>query len=103
MRIATLRRPRGGERVPGVVGTARLDRRTKRLTKRLHAGDIAGIDHVDLDRVAGEGLVPAGVVAVVNVAPSVSGRYPNLGPEVLLTGGVPILDNVGGDIFGQIR
>jgi uncharacterized membrane-anchored protein len=50
-----------------------------------------------------EALVAAGVVAVVNVAPSVSGRYPNLGPEVLLTGGVPILDNVGGDIFGQIR
>jgi len=103
MKIATLRRPRGGERVPGVVGTARLDRRTKRLTKRLRPGDIAVIDHVDLDRVAAEALVAAGVAAVVNVAPSVSGRYPNLGPEVLLTAGIPILDNVGGDIFGQIR
>jgi len=89
--------------VPGVVGTARLDRRTKRLTKRLRPGDIAVIDHVDLDRVAAEALVAAGVAAVVNVAPSVSGRYPNLGPEVLLTAGIPILDNVGGDIFGQIR
>ena len=89
--------------MPGVVGTARLDRRTKRLTKRLRPGDIAVIDHVDLDRVAAEALVAAGVAAVVNVAPSVSGRYPNLGPEVLLTAGIPILDNVGGDIFGQIR
>ena len=103
MRIATLRHPRGGDRLPGVAGTARLDRRTKRLTKRLRSGDIAVIDHIDLDRVAAEGLVAAGVAAVVNVAPCVSGRYPNLGPEVLLAAGVPVIDNVGGDIFGQVR
>jgi len=103
MKIATLRRPRNGERLPGVVGTARLDRRTKRLTKRLRPGDVAVIDHVDLDRVAAEALVAAQVAAVINVAPSVSGRYPNLGPEVLLAAGIPIVDNVGGDIFGQVR
>src|SRR5438270_13195499 len=103
MRIATLRRSRTGERAPGVVGTARLDRRTKNLTKRLRPGDIAVIDHVDLDRVAAEALVACGVAAVVNVAPSVSGRYPNLGPEVLLSAGIPVLDDVGPDVFGQIR
>jgi len=103
MRIATLRRARAGDRLPGVVGTARLDRRTKNLTKRLRAGDIAVIDHVDLDRVAAEALVGCGVAAVINVAPSVSGRYPNLGPEVLLAAGIPVIDDVGADIFGQVR
>jgi len=103
MRIATLRRPRGGDRLPGVAGTARVDKRTKRLTKRLRPGDIAVIDHVDLDRIAAEGLVAGGVAAVVNVAPSISGRYPNLGPEVLLAAGVPLLDATGPDIFAHVR
>src|SRR4051794_2806803 len=103
MRLATLRRPRSGERPPGAVGIARLDRRTKRLTKRLRPGDIAVIDHVDLDRVGAEALVAARVAAVVNTAPSISGRYPNLGPEVLLTAGIPLLDSVDAEIFSEVR
>ena len=103
MRFATLRGARTGDRQPGVVGTARLDRRTKNLTKRLRPGDVAVIDHVDLDRVAAEALVSCGVAAVVNVAPSVSGRYPNLGPEVLLAAGIPVIDDVGPDVFSQVR
>ena len=103
MNIATLRRPRSGDREPGVVGVARLDRRTKRLTKRLRAGDVAVIDHVDLDRVAAEALVAARVGAVVNVGPSISGRYPNLGPEILLTAGIPLLDAVDAELFSQLR
>ena len=85
------------------MGPARLDMRTKRLTKRLRPGDIAIIDHVDLDRVAAEALVAAKVCAVVNAAPSISGRYPNLGPEILFAAGVPLLDDVEGDVFAQIR
>jgi uncharacterized membrane-anchored protein len=103
MRFATLRGARTSDRLPGVVGTARLDRRTKNLTKRLRPGDVAVIDHVDLDRVAAEALVGCGVAAVVNVAPSVSGRYPNLGPEVLLAAGIPVIDDVGPDVFSQVR
>src|SRR3954454_1982533 len=103
MRLATLRRPRSGDRQPGVVGAARLDRRTKNLTKRLQPGDIAIIDHVDLDRVGAEGLVAARVAAVINAAPSISGRYPNLGPEILLTGGIPLLDAVDGEVFASVR
>ena len=57
-----------------------VDRRTKDLVKRLEPGEIAVIDHEDLDRVAADGLVEAGVAAVVNAAPSISGRYPNGGP-----------------------
>ena len=68
------------EDLPGVVGPARLDRRTKNLTKRLRMGEIAIIDHADLDRLGAEALLRQQVAAVVNVAPSITGRYPNLGP-----------------------
>jgi len=78
MRLPTLRRARNSD--PGqLTGTARLDRRTKRLVGRLRPGDIAVIDHVDLDRVAADSLVAAGVKAGLNAKPSISGRYPTLG------------------------
>src|SRR3954454_11800459 len=102
MRIGTLRRGRAPETGPGVAGTARLDRRTKNLTKRLRPGDIAVIDHVDLDRVSADALVGCRVAAVVNAAPTISGRYPNLGPEILLAAGIPLLDNVGVDVFASV-
>ncbi|MDP9417261.1 MAG: putative cytokinetic ring protein SteA [Actinomycetota bacterium] len=98
MRIDTLRRRRPPE-LPGVVGVARLDKRTKTLTKRLRPGDIAVIDHLDLDRVSAEALLATRVAAVVNVAASTSGRYPNLGPEILVAAGVPLVDEVGPDVF----
>jgi uncharacterized membrane-anchored protein len=103
MSFATLRRTRAGDDLPGAIGAVRLDRRTKNLTRRLRPGDIAVIDHVDLDRVAAEALVACGVGGVVNVAPSVSGRYPNLGPGILLAAGVPLVDDVGPEAFGQLR
>ncbi len=102
MRLGTLRRSRGVA-APGVVGAARLDKRTKDLTKRLRPGDVAIIDHVDLDRVSAEALVRGNVAAVVNAAPSISGRYPNLGPEILVTAGVPLLDSVGPEVFAAVR
>ena len=77
------------------AGVARVDRRTKDLVPRAGAGDIAVIDHEDLDRVAAEGLVAAGVSAVVNASASISGRYPNLGPLILVEAGIPLLDHVG--------
>lgn len=102
MRLPTLRRNRNSD--PGrVLGTARLDRRTKRLVGRLRPGDIAVIDHVDLDRVAADSLVAVGVAAVLNAKPSVSGRYPNLGPEVLIAAGIPLLDDLGEGVFERIR
>ncbi|SCL30172.1 Uncharacterized membrane-anchored protein [Micromonospora pallida] len=102
MRLPTLRRTRSAE--PGsVVGTARLDRRTKRLVGRLRPGEIAVIDHVDVDRVAADSLVAVGVAAVLNAKPSISGRYPNLGPEVLVSAGIPLLDDLGEGVFQRIR
>jgi uncharacterized membrane-anchored protein len=102
MRLPTLRRARSAE--PGVItGTARLDRRTKRLVGRLRAGDVAVIDHIDLDRVAADSLVAVGVCAVINAKPSISGRYPNLGPEVLVQAGIPLVDDLGDELFDRLR
>jgi uncharacterized membrane-anchored protein len=101
MRMPTLRKSRPVTE-PGISGVARMDRRTKSLTKRLGSGDIAIIDHVDLDRVSAESLVSAGVRAVINVAPSISGRYPNLGPEILVSAGIALLDATGDEVFTEI-
>jgi uncharacterized membrane-anchored protein len=87
------------EDLPGVTGPARLDRRTKNLTKRLAPGDIAIIDHEDLDRVAADALVSRQVAAVVNASASISGRYPNHGPQLLVEAGIPLLDEAGPDLF----
>jgi uncharacterized membrane-anchored protein len=86
-----------------VTARARLDRRTKNLTKRLQPGDIAIIDHADLDRVAADSLIRCQVAAVVNAAPSISGRYPNLGPQLLVEAGIPLIDDVGAEVFDQVR
>jgi uncharacterized membrane-anchored protein len=88
--------------LPGVIGAARLDRRTKNLTKRLSPGDIAVIDHRDLDRMSAEGLIDCQVAAVVNAAPSITGRYPNLGPQLLVEAGIPLVDNAGPDVFARV-
>src|SRR5699024_11066943 len=69
------------------------------LTKRLRPGDIAVIDHQDLDRVSAEALVACRPAAVVNAAPSISGRYPNLGPEILVAAGIPLLDSAGPEVM----
>jgi uncharacterized membrane-anchored protein len=82
---------------------ARIDRRTKRLTKRLQPGEIAIIDHVDVDRVSAEALVACGAAAVVNVASGISGRYPNLGPQILLDNGVPFIDNANQELFERVK
>ena len=65
----------------------------------LAAGDIALIHHTDLDAVAAQSLIDAGVAAVVNAAPSISGRYPNVGPSLLAEAQIPILDHVGDAFF----
>jgi uncharacterized membrane-anchored protein len=107
MKVPTLgfiaiRRTRSKDQA-GVVATARLDRRTKNLIKRLKPGDIAIIDHIDLDRVAADALVRSQVKAVINVAPSISGRYPNQGPQLLVDAGIPLVDDVGPDVFDLVR
>ena len=86
----------------GVVGCARVGKRTKDLTKRLEPGDIAVIDHADLDRVAADGLIDAGVAAVVNASPSITGRYPNGGPLRLVRAGVVLIDDAGSSVMDAV-
>jgi uncharacterized membrane-anchored protein len=101
MRLPT--RPRAAEATSAVTGTIRMERRTGSLLRRLRPGDIAVIDHLDLDRASAEALVASGVVAVVNASPFISGRHPNRGPELLAGAGVLMLDDVGSTVFAQLR
>jgi uncharacterized membrane-anchored protein len=79
--------------VPSVItGTARVGLRTKELVRRLEPGEIAVIDHRNLDRVAAQELVAASPAAVVNASSSADGTYPNLGPLTLLRAGIPLID-----------
>lgn len=88
---------------PTVTGVARVGRRTKDLAKTIRPGEIAVIDHEDLDTVATESLLTAGVIAVVNAASSISGRYPNAGPLLLPVAGVAILDGVGRSVLDTVE
>jgi uncharacterized membrane-anchored protein len=83
-------------------GAARLGRRTKLLVRHLLAGEVALIDHRDLDRVSAEDLISAGVAAVLNCGPSASGSYPNLGPLLLVEAGVLLVDLPDDSLFGLL-
>ncbi len=96
-------RRRDAEAEPALIsGPARLDRRTKELVNRLDPGDVAVIDHLDIDRVAAESLVAAGPAVVLNVAASSSGRYPNEGPLLLLRAGIPLIDQFGPEVMDRL-
>ncbi len=82
-----------------IEGRARLGRRTKDLVKHLGPGDVAVIDHVNIDRIAAEELIATGTKAVLNAASSSNGRYPNAGPLLLVQAGVALLDVEVGDPF----
>jgi uncharacterized membrane-anchored protein len=95
---------RRGPAEPEIVeGPARVDRRTKNLVKRAWPGEIAVIDHEDIDRVAAEQLIERKVAAVVNASASISGRYPTEGPLLLAAAGVPIIDCAGSDVMHAVR
>lgn len=86
-----------------IHGIARVDKRTKHLIGRLQPGEIAVIDHDDLDRIAAEGLVERRVKAVLNAAPSATGKYPNLGPLLLTQAGIPLIDSIGPELFDCVK
>ncbi len=96
---ALFSRRNGGSPGEAIEGTVRLGRRTKHLVKRLAPGDIAVVDHVNIDRIAAEELIATGVRVVINAAPSSNGRYPNTGPLLLARAGVALVDAEGADPF----
>ena len=108
-----LLRKAGASRSPGpdadpdaprtIAGPARLGKRTKHLVKRLRPGEIAVIDHADLDRVSGEDLIACGVKAVVNQAASSTGTYPNMGPLLLVQAGIHLVDEPDADLFDALH
>ncbi len=102
MRMAALL-SRNSSSKPGVVGTARVDRDIDRLMRRVEPGDIVVLDILDLDRVTADALVDANIAGVVNASPSISGRYPNLGPEVLVGNGITLIDEAGPEIFKKLK
>ena len=83
-------------------GAVRPGRRTKLLVKHLHRGDIALIDHRDIDRVSAEELIAAGAIAVLNCSPSSSGTYPNLGPQLLVEAGILLVDLPGDSLMEDL-
>lgn len=87
----------------GIQGPARLDKRTKDLVKRLKPGDIAIINHMDIDKVSAESLIERKPAAVVNSACSMTGSYPNLGPLMIVASGIPIIDEAGERVFEVVR
>lgn len=96
-------RTRSETGAPEVAGVVRADRRTPALLARLRPGDIALLDHSDLDRATAVALVDAGAAAVLNASPMISGRFPNLGPQVLVEAGLPVVDGLGADVFSAVR
>ena len=87
---------------PGVVGPARLCRRLEDLNS-VRVGDVVVVDVVDLEAETAQGLVDHQVAAVLNVSSSSSGRYPNLGPQVLADAGVMLVDRVGEAVWQSLR
>src|SRR5258708_26671709 len=96
-------RGEGADGQAGGVGWGRLDRRAKAFASRLCPGDIAIIDHVDLDLTGADALIGRQVAAVVNAARSMSGRYPNRGPQLLVEAGIPLIDDVGPEVFDRVQ
>ena len=89
--------------LPGVHGTARVDRRIATLLPRLRPGDVAVLDVLDLDKAVAQSLVEARVAAVVDASDLISGRYPNLGPEVLAAAGILLVDRIGADAMAAVK
>ncbi len=92
----------GREAPPPVAGPVRPGRRTKLLVRHLVPGDIALVDHLDIDRVSAEELIAARTAAVLNCRPSSSGTYPNLGPLLLVEAGITLVDLPGDALFDLV-
>lgn len=75
-----------------VKGKIKKDRKTKNLIKRLKPGDIALIAHKDLDEIAANSLVESKIKCIINTEETISGKYPNQGPSILLEANIPIYE-----------
>lgn len=85
-----------------ISGIVRIDTRTKNLVRRLKPGEIAVILHEDLDMVAAENLVACKPRAVINCYSSISGKYVNRGPYLLIEAGITLIDNAGEELLKHV-
>ena len=79
-----------------------MSRRSEALLDRVGHKDIVVIDQVDIDRATADALVKAGVTGVINASSSISGRFPNLGPEILVASDILLVDGVGDTVFARV-
>ncbi len=75
-----------------IKGIAKKDKVTKNLTNRLKAKDIAIISHKDLDEIAAISLVESKISCIINTEETISGKYPNRGPAILVENNIPIFE-----------
>ena len=80
-----------------------MSRRSEALLDRVGHKDIVVIDQVDIDRATADALVKAGVTGVINASSSISGRFPNLGPEILVASDILLVDGVGDTVFARVK
>lgn len=86
-----------------IRGVARVDKKTKNLVKRLNPGEIAVIDHENIDEIAAQALISKKIKAVINSNKSIGGKYPNMGPLLLVEAGIVIIDNSGADLLHEVK
>ncbi len=86
-----------------IRGPVKMDKKTKDLVERLEPGDIALICHRDLDETAADSLCKKRIKAVINADSSLSGRYPNKGPQKLARSGIVHLDQAGVHLFERLH
>lgn len=86
-----------------IKGRVKKDKKTKNLTKRLKSGDIALICHKDLDEIGASSLVEKKVKCVINTDKTISGRYPNQGPSILLKANIPLFEVYDDSLFELIK
>lgn len=75
-----------------IKGIVKIDKKTKKLANRLKPKDIALISHRDLDEVAAVSLAESKISCVINTERTISGRYPNRGPAILVEKNIPIFE-----------
>lgn len=88
---------------PQLTGRLRKDRVTKNLVRRLRPGDIALLDHTNLDWVAAESLVSCGVRAILNTGIFCTGLFPPTAIQYLVRKGIRLVDRLPDRLFDQIK
>jgi uncharacterized membrane-anchored protein len=88
--------------VTGVVGTVRFAQRDSDLAS-LREGDIAVVDHPELDARQAQELIDRRVRAVLNAALSSSGRVPNVGPQMLSRAGILLVDIGNATVWSKLK